>query len=146
MNGLWRFEASGVDPGPDWRLATFDDSAWGGTNTAVLVGYWPFDGDATAVIGTSGATQGGPTPASDHRNQSGKALAFSGLQSQHVTVAGGGGLNAASAGTISLWVKWTGVQDADCCGGFGDLRIFGREWWESSSGRDRAACRRAPTA
>src|SRR5438067_230712 len=55
--------------------------------------------------------------APDRNGVAGGALAFSG--SQYVSVAGGGGLNAANAGTVSMWVKWSGTQDADCCGSFG---------------------------
>src|SRR4029079_6529408 len=54
-------------------------------------------------------------------NVAGSALAFSGL-SQYVNVTGGGGLNAATSGTISMWAKCNGTtQDADCCGSWGAI-------------------------
>lgn len=118
FNSLWRFEASGTDLGTSWRETAFDDSAWAGRNNATLVSYWPFDGNATATRGTSGNLLGGPGAAADRNGAAGGALAFDGV-SQYVSVAGGGGLNAATAGTVSLWVKWTGNQDGDCCGTFG---------------------------
>src|SRR5688500_7310290 len=118
LNALWRFETSGTDLGTAWREPDYNDASWGGRNNATLVSYWPFDGDATATRGTSGALVGAVTAANDRNNQPNGALAFGG-PSQHVTVAGGGGLNAAAAGTISMWVKWNGTQDADCCSTFG---------------------------
>ena len=119
FDALWRFEASGTEPGIAWRTASFDDSAWGGRNNATLVGYWPFNGNATSLRGTSGTLVGAVATTTDRNGAAGGALAFNGAQSQYVSVAGGGGLNAANQGTISLWVKWTGTQDADCCGTFG---------------------------
>ncbi len=47
-----------------------------------------------------------------------KALAFDGV-SQYVEVPGGGGLSGALGGTVSMWVNWSGFQDADCCGSYG---------------------------
>ncbi|MDB6034265.1 MAG: hypothetical protein JWM16_4603 [Verrucomicrobiales bacterium] len=119
FDALWRFEASGNDLGNGWRGPGFDDSGWQGQNNAALVSYWPFNGDAAATRGTSGSLIGGVVAATDRNGTAGGALAFSGASSQYVSVAGGGGLNAAPAGTISLWVKWSGTQDADCCGTFG---------------------------
>ncbi len=119
FDALWRFEVSGTDLGTAWREPDFDDSAWSGRNNATLVGYWPFDGNPTAVRGTSGTLNGTVGTASDRNGTAGGALAFTGASSQYVSVAGGGGLNAATRGTISLWVKWTGAQDSDCCGTFG---------------------------
>src|SRR5262249_30983091 len=77
------------------------------------------NGNANATIGTSGSFVGAVTDAPDRNGAAGGALAFTGASQQFVSVAGGGGLNAAGAGTISLWVKWVGTQDADCCGAFG---------------------------
>src|SRR5258705_352784 len=34
-------------------------------------------------------------------------------------------LNGAASGTIRMWVKWTGAQDADCCSSFG--AVFARQ-------------------
>ena len=115
----WRFESSGTDLGTAWRTTAFDDAAWGGRNNATLVGYWPFNGTATGLRGTNGTLVGAVATVADRNGIAGGALAFTGTLSQYVNVPGGGGLNAAKEGTISLWVKWTGTQDADCCGTFG---------------------------
>jgi hypothetical protein len=121
MNTLWRFEASGADQGTAWRASAFNDSAWAGQNAAALVSYWPFNGNATATRGTNGTFSGAVTATTDRNNAAGAALAFSGA-SQYVNVAGGGGLNGATAGTISMWAKWNGTsQDADCCGSWGAI-------------------------
>jgi hypothetical protein len=104
FNALWRFETSGTDLGTDWREPSFDDSAWGGRNNALLLSYWSFDGNATATRGTSGTFSGTISPTVDRNGTAGGALSFTG--SQYVSVAGGGGLNAAQKGTISMWVKW----------------------------------------
>ncbi|OHB69988.1 MAG: hypothetical protein A2V70_05760 [Planctomycetes bacterium RBG_13_63_9] len=94
----------------------FVDSA-----SADLVAYWPLDGDATATVGTSGTLIDGPIAAADRNGLPGGALAFDGI-SQYVEVPGGGGIDGMYVGTISMWVNWSGVQDADCCGGtFGSV-------------------------
>ena len=93
-------------------LQAFDSSS-------ALVSYWPFDGNAAAARGGNGTISGNVTTASDRDGIAGGALAFNGLFPSSVSVAGGGGLNAATSATISLWVKWTGFQDADCCGTYG---------------------------
>jgi hypothetical protein len=118
FESLWHFNVSGTDLGEAWRAVDFDDSTWGGRNDATLVSYWPFDGAAAAVVGQSGTLVGAVGAVADRNGVGGGALAFNGL-SQYVQVPGGGGLNGAVAGTISLWVRWTGAQDADCCGSFG---------------------------
>lgn len=119
FDALWRYEASGTDLGDSWRMPEFDDRAWGGRNSATLVSYWPFNGNATALRGTSGSLVGAIATVADRNGSDAGALAFNGTLSQYVSVPGGGGLNAAKEGTISLWVKWTGTQDGDCCGSFG---------------------------
>jgi len=118
FNSLWRYEASGTDLGSAWRAPTFDDRKWAGQNNATLSSYWPFDGNATATRGTGGTFVGAVTATPDRKEATGGALKFSG-DSSYVEVSGGGGLNGATAGTISLWVRWSGTQDADCCGTFG---------------------------
>jgi hypothetical protein len=82
---------------------------------AGLVGYWPLDGNANAIIGTGGIMVSNPVPAADRNGMAGGALSFDGALQQRVQIPGGGGLNAARQGTISMWVKWTGAQDT----GFG---------------------------
>jgi hypothetical protein len=84
-----------------------------------LVGYWPLDGNATAVVGASGTLVGNPVPTTDRNESEGGALAFDGALLQRVEIPGGGGLNAARRGTISLWVKWTGIQDTGYDGAAG---------------------------
>lgn len=121
LDALWRFEATGTDLGTAWKEPVFDDSAWPGQNAATLVSYWPFNGNATATEGTDGSFNGAVTATTDRTGTADGALAFSGA-SQFVEVPGGGGLNAAASGTISLWAKWnTAFQDPDCCGGFGAM-------------------------
>ena len=119
LNALWRYETSGADLGTAWREPAFDDSSWSGRNAATLLSYWPFDGNPTATRGANGLLMNAPTATSDRNGAANGALAFNGASSQWVSVPGGGGLNAATAGSISLWVKWTGTQDGDCCGTFG---------------------------
>jgi hypothetical protein len=119
LNSLWHYEASGTDLGTAWRGTNFDDSAWGGRNSATLISYWPFNGSATATRGTSGTVVGAVTATTDRNGAANGALAFNGASQQYANVVGGGGLNGASAGTISMWVKWSGIQDADCCTTFG---------------------------
>jgi hypothetical protein len=81
------------------------------TAHANLVGYWPLDGNGTAVVGTNGVLNNGPTPAADRNGAAGMALAFNGGLSQFVSIAGGGGFNNASAVSVSMWVNWNGIQD-----------------------------------
>ncbi len=119
LNALWRYDATGADLGTAWRQPGFNDSSWAGQNAATLVSYWPFDGNATATRGSSGTLMNGVTPAVDRNGNANGALGFNGLSSQWVSVPGGGGLNAAAQGSISMWVKWNGTQDADCCSTFG---------------------------
>lgn len=120
LNALWRYEASGTDLGTAWREPGFDHSSWAGRNAARLVSYWPFDGNATASRGSNGTLMNGVTAAPDRNGVANGALAFNGTSAQWVSVPGGGGLNAAAQGSISMWVKWTGAtQDPDCCGSFG---------------------------
>jgi hypothetical protein len=84
-----------------------------------LVSYWPLDGNANALVGTSGTLVGGPVAAPDRNGVAGGALSFDGALSQRVQVSGGGGLNNALRGTISMWVKWIGMQDAGFGNSFG---------------------------
>ncbi len=121
MEALWRHEVSGTDPGTAWKEPAFNDAAWLGVNGATLVGYWPFNSNAAASFGSSGQLIGSPAAAVDRAGTAGEALAFNG-SSQYVSVPGGGGLNGAASGTITLWAKWNAVsQDADCCGSFGAI-------------------------
>ena len=77
-----------------------------------LVGYWPLAGNATAVIGTDGTMVNGPVAATNENGVAGGALAFDGSQQQYVSIPGGGGLNAATTGTVSMWVMWNSDNQA----------------------------------
>src|SRR6188474_3681691 len=70
-----------------------------------LIEHLPLNGNGTAAVGTSGTLVNGPTAAEDRFGIPSGALAFSGFSQQYVSVAGGGGLNALQAGTISMYVK-----------------------------------------
>jgi hypothetical protein len=95
-----------------------------GTPTGLL-GYWPLDGDATAVIGTSGIMISNPVPALDRNEIAGGALAFDGALQQRVQIAGGGGFNNVIRGSVSLWIKWSGLQDVGFGNSFG--AVLGRQ-------------------
>jgi hypothetical protein len=92
-----------------------------------LIEHLPLDGDANAAVGTSGTLAGTPTPtpAPDRNGTASGALSFassSGGEGGRVEVPGGGGLAGLETGTIAFFVKWTGPQDAACCGGqFGSV-------------------------
>ena len=91
------------------------------TAQAALVGYWRLDGNANAVTGVNGTLSGGPVAGTDRNGAAGGALSFNGALSQFASIAGGGGLNGATQGTISMWVQWNGTQDGACCGTFGNV-------------------------
>ena len=121
INALWRYDAGGTDRGTAWKEPGFDDGAWAGLNSAAMVSYWPFNGNATAVRGTNGTPIGVATPGADRNGTAAGALVFNGT-SQYISVVGGGGLNGAASGTIAMWARWNGSsQDADCCGTFGAI-------------------------
>ena len=103
-----------------WALS-YDSSV-----RADLIGYWPLDGTAEAIVGEEGVEVNGPIDVvSDRNGQVDGALAFNGID-QYVEIPGGGGLDGVPGGTISLWANWSGFQDDDCCGGtFG--AIFARQ-------------------
>ncbi|HXJ56204.1 MAG TPA: LamG-like jellyroll fold domain-containing protein [Verrucomicrobiae bacterium] len=92
---------------------------------AGLVGYWPLDGNGTAVVGVNGNLVNAPVATDDRNATANGALAFDGTLLQRVEIPGGGGLNGATMGTISLWAKWTGPQDGGFGGSFG--AVFGRQ-------------------
>lgn len=98
------------------------------TTQAAIVGYWPLDGNANATFGASGTLVNSPTVVADHNGVAGGALAFASTgptTGSYVSIAGGGGLNAATAGTISMWIQWNGAQDVSCCGTYG--HVLGRQ-------------------
>src|SRR4051794_23404641 len=89
-----------------------------------LIEHLPLNGDGSAIVGTSGTLVAGPVAATDSFGTPGGALAFSGVSRQYVSIAGGGGLNALQTGTISMYVKWTGPQQAGAAN-FG--HVLGRQ-------------------
>jgi len=95
-------------------LALATGFAWGANSQAQsLVGYWEASGTPDATVGTDGTLQDG---AGFAPGKFGQGFSFGG-PSDYVSVPGGGGLNAATEGTVSMWVKWSGSQDPACCGG-----------------------------
>ena len=92
---------------------------------AGLVGYWPLDGQAGAIVGTNGVLINNPVPAADRNGVPGGALFFDGSVSNRVEIPGGGGLSGSTQGTISMWVKWTGLQDVGHDNSFG--AVLGRQ-------------------
>ncbi|HWN95247.1 MAG TPA: LamG-like jellyroll fold domain-containing protein [Methylomirabilota bacterium] len=84
-----------------------------------LMGYWPLDGNANAVIGQNGIMVSNPVVTPDRNDTAGGALLFDGTLQQYVQIPGGGGLNGAPRGTISMWVKWLGTQDSGAATSFG---------------------------
>lgn len=48
-----------------------------------------------------------------------------GGKDDYISVAYGGSLNGVNQGTMTMWVKWNGIQDTDVCGQYGD--ILGRQ-------------------
>lgn len=88
---------------------------------ADIIGYWPLDGDASSCIGTDGILHNSPVPVSDRHGNVGGALSFDG-NNQYVEFIGGGGLDGLTTGSVSMWVKWVGPQQKDCCG---SVRTYG---------------------
>src|SRR6185503_1182444 len=84
-----------------------------------LVGYWPLDGNADAIIGRSGIMISNPVVTLDRNDTPGGGLYFDGTLQQYVQIPAGGGLNGATRGTISMWVKWLGTQDSGVATSFG---------------------------
>ena len=84
------------------------------TAMANLVGYWPLDGNGEAVVGSEGLLRNNSAAAVDRNGNTDGALVFNG-NNQYVEVPGGGGLDGLVTGTVSMWVKWTGSQQEDCC-------------------------------
>jgi hypothetical protein len=97
----------------------------GPASPAGLIGYWPFDGNANAVIGVNGIMVSNPVPTMDRNMVAGGALAFDGTLQQRVEVPGGGGLNGLLRGTIAMWVKWSGPQDTGAANSAG--AVLGRQ-------------------
>ncbi len=95
------------------------------TASAAMIGHWKLNGNGTALPGTNGALINGPTPVADRFGTVGGALSFNGATQQYMSIAGGGGLNNLQQGTISMFVRWSGSQEASPYGSFGN--VLGRQ-------------------
>jgi hypothetical protein len=84
---------------------------------AGLVGYWPLDSNADAQLGPDGVLINNPEVTTDRNGVAGGALMFSGTN--FVQISGGAGLSGLTQGSISMWVKWSGLQDAGFGGSYG---------------------------
>ncbi len=90
-----------------------------------LIGQWSFDGaDVSGTTaydrsgsGNNGTLTGGSVVAI---GKIGQALSFDGVD-DYVSVANGGGLNNLGTGSISMWVKWSGTQDAGAGSTYGPV-------------------------
>jgi hypothetical protein len=95
----------------------------GGLNTSQslvasnsLVNWHTFDGPKlTSSTSTDSSGQGRDGSLSGGMRKTigkiGQAMAFRGI-GETITIAGGGGLNNVSEGSIAMWVKWSGTQDS----------------------------------
>ena len=79
---------------------------------ASLVAHWKFDNNFDATVGTNGTGINGPSFTADQDGNPNGALSFDANSSQYVTISGGGGLSELQSGTIAMFVKWSGTQDA----------------------------------
>ncbi|NQT41408.1 MAG: hypothetical protein HQ581_28225 [Planctomycetes bacterium] len=87
------------------------------TAGAGLLGYWPLDGDAKAVVGPDGSLAGQPVATAGRGEDAGGAIALDGAKRQYVTIPGGGSLSGRDTGTVSLWVRWDSAgQDGNLPG------------------------------
>ena len=94
---------------------------------ADLLGYWPLDGDARAVVGVDGSPIGQPPATADRHGNPRGALGFDGARQQYVLIPAGSGLNGLSRGTISLWVKWDAVRQDPGAGNSLFGAVLGRQ-------------------
>ncbi len=89
---------------------------------AELISHWPFDGNFDEIVNSrNGTGVNDPTFAPYRLGNVDSAVAIDGTLQQSVDVLGGGGLDGLQSGTIALFVKWTGFQDAACCNSVGDV-------------------------
>lgn len=96
--------------------------------TQGLITYYPLNGGASDVAGSTEASIFGAVLAEDRFGNANGALYFDGVDDM-VQVTAGGGLNARNTGTIALWAKWEGVQDQNYS------RRFGAALGRQSNGR-----------
>ncbi|MGJ8652300.1 MAG: LamG-like jellyroll fold domain-containing protein [Opitutaceae bacterium] len=95
-----------------------------------LLRYWKFDGDLVDDIETdTGIPVGSPQFMADRYGNSSKTLSISGTD--YIEWSDGSALNAQDIGTISMWVKWIGLQDGGAEGSFG--AVIARQWDSNSS-------------
>jgi hypothetical protein len=104
----------------------------GSTLQSGLVGMWSFNGSDTnsttafdrSSSGNDGTFVNGSSKAS---GKVGQGVRFAGSSSQYVSVVNGGGLNNLQTGSISFWVKWSGIQDEDSDPGARYGAVLGRQ-------------------
>ena len=96
--------------------------ATSGEVSAELISHWEFSGNLEAGVGERDGTDvNGVTFDADPFGNPGSALAVDGSAQQYVEVPEGGGLDDLQEGTIALFVKWVGEQDAACCNSVGNI-------------------------
>lgn len=79
-----------------------------------LIGYWPMNIEPTGPAGTSGTLVGTVVSAADRNGDPNSAMSFASTgatSGSYANIPGGGGLNGATTASISLWVRWNGIQD-----------------------------------
>lgn len=93
---------------------------------AELIRHWEFDGDFTESVAEDHAIPvNGAGFGTDRFGIPNMALSVNGGLRQYVKADGGGGLNNLQAGSISMFVRWVGTQDAN---GFGsNANVTGRQ-------------------
>lgn len=95
-----------------------------------LLRYWKFDGDlADNIESGTGIPVGSLQFITDRYGNRSKALSVSGAN--YIEWSDGSALNAQNVGTISMWVKWIGLQGGDASGSFG--AVIARQWDSTSS-------------
>lgn len=76
----------------------------------------------TTGNGNTGTLRNGPVFV---QGKIGKGISFDGTLSQDIAVTNEIGLGRNQDGSIEMWVKWSGTQDASCCSSFGN--VFSRQ-------------------
>jgi hypothetical protein len=92
-----------------------------------LIIYYPFNGGASDITGSTEGSAFGTSPSEDRFGVAGGALRFD-SQDDVIQITGGGGLNARESGTVALWVKWDGQQDATYANTYGPVLARQQDW------------------
>lgn len=109
IRAKYAYSGAGSTPTAYWKL---DETVAGTAADSTGNGY---TGTGTGAAGTNNRPQPTTTVAPLSFTNV-RAWGFDGTD-DYVSVVNGGSLNGVSTGTISLWVRWTGVQDASTAGG-----------------------------